>query len=161
LNAIQFGYLVMATDNRSRGIRRERFLSAFSELPVDFFGTYPAEFARRFRHATFHGGKPFADVVAFGTDTKIALCETVNWRRNAHLRLLYAYAGGGLAAAERNVRLSDDFTDMKDIVFLEHSYDEDAEKVVEILADPAHGQEMADAARPLYEERYTWRRTVG
>lgn len=157
---IQFSYLVRATDVRARAIRRERFLSAFADQPVHFFGSYPDAFKRKFPRATFHGTKTFAEILEIKKDAKISLCETVNWRHNVHLRVTYAYANGCLAAAERNIRLAGDFSDMENIVFLSHPYADAGEKMREVLADPKRGQAMIDAAMPIYEERYTWRRTV-
>ncbi len=160
LNLAQAGLILWDVDMRARRIRRRKFLLAFADMPVHFFGKYPPEFAHQFSRASFHGGKTFREIVGIMGDAKISLCETINWRDNAHLRLTYAIPHGCLVAAEKNARLGLDFTDMEDIVFSSHPYGDMAEKARTVLANPRRGQEMADAARSVYESRYTWRETV-
>ncbi|MEK7246335.1 MAG: hypothetical protein AAB223_09990, partial [Pseudomonadota bacterium] len=161
LNVIDFATMVKHVDRRSRTIRRGRFLSAFADLPVHFFGNYPENFRRKFSRARFHGLKAFGEMAEVAGDAKMALCESLNWRENVDLRPPYSMAQGCLIVAEKsNLRLGRDFTDMKNIVFSSHPYRDAAEKVEAILADPKLGQDMIDAARPIYQSRYTWRETV-
>ncbi|MBM3732115.1 MAG: glycosyltransferase family 1 protein [Acidimicrobiia bacterium] len=160
LDLMRLARMVKATDIRSRAIRRERFLSAFADAPVHFFGNYPEAFKRKFSRAVFHENKSFSEISAISRNAKIALCDMVNFRRNAHLRLMYDQAHGCLSATEHNDRLGGDFTDMENIIFASHPYPDIADKVRAVLADPARGQAMVDAARPIYKSRYTWRETV-
>jgi hypothetical protein len=159
-NVVQSTYALIQLDQRARVIRRERFLSAFADLPVHFFGKYPEPFKRKFSRAEFHELKAFGEMIGIIRRAKISLCETINWRHNVHLRATYAMAYGGLVVAERNERLGGDFTDMENIVFTTHPHRDAAAKVGAVLADPALAQRLADAARPIYEQRYTWRETV-
>lgn len=161
LTVFDLAKMVGHADRRARTIRRDRFLSAFAKLPVHFFGRYPKNFCRKFRRARFHGLKTFGEVTEIAGNAKIALCETINLRENVHMRLPYSMAQGCLVVAEKsNLRLGRDFTDMKNIVFSAHPYQDAAGKVEAILADPRLGQDMIDAARPIYQSRYTWRETV-
>ncbi|MCC7016479.1 MAG: glycosyltransferase family 1 protein [Rhodospirillales bacterium] len=160
IGIVQISGLVAATDLRSRTIRRERFLTAFAGLPVHFFGDYPADFQRRFSRAVFHGKKPFQEMLDVARNAKMALCEMINLRENVHMRLPYAVSSGCLAIAEKNLRLGRDFTDMENIIFSSNPYKDVADKVRTILADSRLGQDMIDAARPIYEARYTWRTAV-
>ena len=161
LTVFDLAKMVGYADRRARTIRRDRFLSAFANLPVDFFGRYPKNFRRKFHRARFHGLKTFGEVTEIAGDTKIALCETINLRENVHMRLPYSMAQGCLVVAEKsNLRLGRDFTDMKNIVLSAYPYRDAAEKVEAILADPKLGQDMTDAAKPIYQSRYTWRETV-
>ena len=160
LSINHLSYLVVAVDVRSRAIRRERFLTAFTALPVHFFGNYSESFKRKFARATFHGKKKFSEVMEAVRDTKISLCENLNWWDNVHLRVTYAMANGGLVAAENTMRLARDFADMRNIILTEHPYRDVADKVREVLADPAREQAMVDASRPVYESRYRWSVTV-
>jgi hypothetical protein len=160
ININQLSQLLVAVDVRSRAIRRERFLTAFAALPVHFFGDYCEGFKRKFTRATFHGKRKFSEVMDAVRDTKISLCENLNWWDNVHLRVTYAMANGGLVAAESVPRLARDFADMKNIILTEHPYRDVADKVREVLADPARGQAMVAASRPVYEVGYRWSTTV-
>lgn len=152
--------VLQLADRQARSIGRHRFLSAFADLPVDFFGDYPDAFRRGFPRARFHSGIPFRRIIDVMRDAKMSLCETIAWRENAHLRLTYAIPYGCLPVAEKNPRLARDFTDMQDIVFTSHPHADAADKVRALLADPKRGQAMIDAARPIYAARYAWRETV-
>ena len=160
LHILDFAKMIGHVDMRARTIRRGQFLSAFAKLPVHFFGNYPENFHRKFPRARFHGPKPFGEVMDFADDTKIALCESVNFRKNVHMRLPYSMAQGCLVVAEKNIRLGGDFTDMKNIIFSDHPYRGAAEKVEAVLTNPRLGQDMIEAAHPIYQNRYTWRETV-
>jgi hypothetical protein len=156
-----FAKMVAHVDRRSRTIRRDRFLSAFAKLPVHFFGNYPEKFRRKFPQARFHGLKAFGEMAEVAGNAKMALCESINWRENVDLRPPYSMAQGCLVVAEKsNLRLGRDFTDMKNIVLSAHPYRDAAKKVEAILADPRLGQDMTEAAKPIYQSRYTWRETV-
>jgi hypothetical protein len=153
-------FLLQDLDLRSRYIRRERFLTAFAGLPVDFFGEFPDSFARTFGRATFHGVKPYGAITEITRDAKITLCENLNWRENIHPRITQAMALGSVVLAESNDTLRESFADMKNIAMVSHPYRNAAEKAEAVLANPALAQAMADAARPIYEARHTWRTAV-
>lgn len=153
--------MVVHADRRSRAIRRERFLLAFAKLPVQFFGNFSEKFRRKFTRARFHGLKTFGEMTAVAADAKLALCESINWRENVDLRPPYNMAQGCIAVAEKsNLRLGRDFADMKNIIFSSYPYRDTAKKVEAVLSDAKLGQAMIDAARPVYQSRYTWRETV-
>ena len=159
-NIDQFCKLLQMTERQARTIGRHRFLTAFADLPVHFFGDFPADFQRGFPRATFHAGVPFRRIIEVTRDAKLSLSDTIGWRENAHLRLTYAIPYGCLPVAERNPRLERDFTDMKNIIFTAYPHRDAADKARAVLDDPRRGQDMVDAARPIYEARYTWRETV-
>jgi glycosyltransferase involved in cell wall biosynthesis len=153
-------FLLSELDLRSRYVRRERFLTAFAGLPVDFFGTFPNEFAAKFPRATFHGSKSYGEVMAFTRDAKLVLCENLNWQENIHPRVTYAMAQGTPVLAESSAVLRASFADMKNIALVSHPYRDAAEKAEALFADPALAQALADAARPVYEAGHTWREVV-
>ncbi len=159
-NIDQFRLILQMTERQARAVGRHRFLAAFADLPVDFFGEFPRDFQRGFPRATFHAGVPFRQIIEITRDAKMSLSDTIGWRENAHLRLTYALPHGGLPVAERNPRLERDFTDMKNIIFTSYPHRDAADKARAVLDDPRRGQDMVDAARPIYEARYTWRETV-
>ncbi len=154
------GFLLRDLDTRGRRIRRERFLSAFAGLPVNFFGEFPGSFAKKFKRAVFHGVKSYSAIMATTRDAKITLCENLNWRANIHPRITYAMAQGSLVLAEGNDALRDSFTDMETIAMVSHPYRDAAAKAEALLADPALAQAMVDAVRPIYEAGHTWREAV-
>ncbi|MCC7016478.1 MAG: glycosyltransferase family 1 protein [Rhodospirillales bacterium] len=153
-------FLLQDLDLRSRQIRRERFLSAFAGLPVDFFGEFPDSFARKFGRATFHGVKPYGAIAEITRDAKMTLCENLNWRENIHPRITQAMALGSVVLAESNDTLRESFADMKNIALVSHPYRDAAEKAEAVLANPALAQAMADGARSVYGARHTWREAV-
>lgn len=159
-DAKKTGLMLFHVDQRSRAIRRQAFLLAFTDVAVQFFGKYPADFQRRFPRAVFHGPKTFREVIAVTRETRMSLCETINWHDNVHPRVTYALPRGCLPVAETNARLARDFTDMENIVFSPPRHEGLGDKVRSILADPRRGQAMIDAAMPIYESRYAWRETV-
>lgn len=156
----QVALMLYLIDRRARTIRRHGFLSAFVDVPVQFFGQYPPDFQRRFSRAVFHREKTFREIIEITRDARMSLCESINWRDNVHLRLTYSIPYGCLAVAEKNPHLERDFTDMKNIVFSSYPHGNTAEKVESILANRRLGQEMVDAAMPIYNSRYTWLETV-
>ncbi len=156
----QTAFLAHLADRISRNIRRERFLLAFTDMSVNFFGEFPDSFKIKFSRATFHGTKPYEEVMDFSRDAKIMLCENLNWRSNIHPRATYAMAQGCVVLAERNDTLDKSFADMKTMILTSHPYEDAAGKAAMVLENSALGQGIVDAARPIYESRHTWRETI-
>lgn len=133
---------------------RHKVLTGLGSLAVHIVGTVAdGFFAPVPENLRFHGPRPFAEVRALMGRARIVLNSVTVFPDGSHERVWYGMAAGAAVLTDRGAFVAADFADRHSILF----WPKPAAAVADLLGDTGRLQAIADAARPIYAARHTWR----
>ncbi|MBI3445968.1 MAG: glycosyltransferase family 1 protein [Magnetospirillum sp.] len=154
------GLMAEQVDRRVRTLRRHHLLSTFSGRQIHFCGTVCDSFKRANPNGIYHGELSFTEVAALSRRAKVVLNDSINLRHALLMRAHYAMAEGCVLASERNPTIETQFTDMKDVLILDGTA-EDNERLSAVVGDRRLWSDISGRGIESHVRSHQWDHRVG